>query len=87
MLASMVGPPFWARSNRAAASARTDGSAPTVARSVTASLVWMDQRPLDTNRRYLLKHTSQTVPATSSADRLRSHPDSKACIGQNVLTG
>ena len=34
-----------------------------VAKSVTASLVWMDQRPLDLNRRYLLKHTSQTVPA------------------------
>jgi sulfate adenylyltransferase subunit 1 len=42
-------------------------SAPTVARSVTASLVWMDQRPLDTNRRYLLKHTSHTVPAVVSS--------------------
>src|SRR5580692_9593202 len=44
-----------------------DGSAPTVARSITASLVWMDQRPLDTNRRYLLKHTSHTVPAVVSS--------------------
>ena len=35
----------------------------TVARSVKAALVWMDQRPLDLNRRYLLKHTSHTVPA------------------------
>ena len=34
-----------------------------VAKSVTASLVWMDQRPLDLSRRYLLKHTSRTVPA------------------------
>jgi sulfate adenylyltransferase large subunit len=34
-----------------------------VARSVNAALVWMDQRPLELNRRYLLKHTSQTVPA------------------------
>jgi sulfate adenylyltransferase large subunit len=33
-----------------------------VANSVQASLVWMDQRPLLLNRRYLLKHTSQTVP-------------------------
>ncbi len=33
-----------------------------VARSVKAALVWMDQRPLDLSRRYLLKHTSQTVP-------------------------
>jgi len=42
-------------------------SAPVVARSVSASLVWMDQRPLDTNRRYLLKHTSHTVPAVVSS--------------------
>jgi hypothetical protein len=35
----------------------------TVAKSVGAALVWMDQRPLERNRRYLLKHTSQTVPA------------------------
>jgi hypothetical protein len=34
-----------------------------VAGSVKASLVWMDQRPLDLNRRYLLKHASHTVPA------------------------
>jgi sulfate adenylyltransferase subunit 1 len=35
----------------------------TVTRSATAALVWMDQRPLDLNRRYLLKHASHTVPA------------------------
>jgi sulfate adenylyltransferase large subunit len=35
----------------------------TVAKSLKAALVWMDQKPLDRNRRYLLKHTSQTVPA------------------------
>jgi len=34
----------------------------TVARSAKAAVVWMDQRPLDLSRRYLLKHTSQTVP-------------------------
>ena len=28
----------------------------------TASLVWMDARPLDIGRRYLLKHTSRIVP-------------------------
>ena len=39
------------------------GATPVVASSVKASLVWMDQRPLDLNRRYLLKHTSRTVPA------------------------
>ena len=29
--------------------------------------MWMDQRPLDLHRRYLLKHTSQTVPAFVSS--------------------
>jgi sulfate adenylyltransferase subunit 1 len=38
-----------------------------VARGVQASLVWMDQRPLLLNRRYLFKHTSQTVPVVVSA--------------------
>jgi sulfate adenylyltransferase large subunit len=35
----------------------------TVAKRLQAALVWMDARPLVRNRRYLLKHTSQTVPA------------------------
>ncbi len=39
----------------------------TVARGLRASLVWMDQRPLDLNRRYLLKHTSHTVPVFLSS--------------------
>ena len=39
----------------------------TVARNIRAALVWMDQQPLQRNRRYLLKHTSQTVPAYISA--------------------
>src|SRR5580692_7735311 len=30
----------------------------TIARRIMAALVWMDQRPLDCSRRYLLKHTS-----------------------------
>jgi sulfate adenylyltransferase subunit 1 len=34
-----------------------------VARRFAASLVWMDARPLDSARRYLLKHASQTLPA------------------------
>ncbi len=39
-------------------------SAPaTVAKTVKAALVWMDQRGLKKNRRYLIKHASQTVPA------------------------
>jgi sulfate adenylyltransferase subunit 1 len=39
----------------------------TVAKNIRAALVWMDHRPLQRNRRYLLKHTSQTVPAYISA--------------------
>jgi sulfate adenylyltransferase subunit 1 len=39
----------------------------TTARSLKAALVWMDHRPLDVSRRYLLKHTSHTVPAYVSA--------------------
>jgi sulfate adenylyltransferase subunit 1 len=38
-------------------------STPSVTRHISASLVWMDERPLVLNRRYLLKHTSHTVPA------------------------
>jgi sulfate adenylyltransferase subunit 1 len=39
----------------------------TVARSAKAAIVWMDQRPLDLSRRYLLKHTSHTVPVFLSS--------------------
>jgi sulfate adenylyltransferase large subunit len=39
----------------------------TVARRIQAALVWMDARPLARGRRYLLKHTSQTVPAFVSS--------------------
>jgi sulfate adenylyltransferase large subunit len=34
----------------------------TITKNMKAALVWMDQRPLELHRRYLLKHTSQTVP-------------------------
>ncbi len=37
----------------------------TVTKSIKAALVWMDQRPLEPHRRYLLKHTSHTVPVFS----------------------
>jgi hypothetical protein len=35
----------------------------TVAKTVKAALVWMDQRGLNKSRRYLIKHASQTLPA------------------------
>ncbi|AXC14256.1 Sulfate adenylyltransferase subunit 1 [Acidisarcina polymorpha] len=38
-----------------------------VARGCKAALVWMDGHTLERNRRYLLKHTSQTVPAVIAA--------------------
>ena len=38
-------------------------AAPYVARRLEAHLVWMDARPLDARRRYLLKHATQTVSA------------------------
>ena len=37
------------------------GSLPTVARRVTATVVWLSSRPLQLNGRYLIKHTSKTV--------------------------
>ena len=45
----------------------------TVAKRLQAALVWMDARPLQRNRRYLLKHTSQTVPAFVSSIEHRTN--------------
>jgi sulfate adenylyltransferase large subunit len=45
----------------------------TVAKSIKAALVWMDRRPLQLHRRYLLKHTSQTVPASLSSIEHRTN--------------
>jgi sulfate adenylyltransferase subunit 1 len=39
----------------------------TLTHRCAASLVWMNQQPLAANRRYLLKHTSQTVPTVVTA--------------------
>ncbi|HMD48673.1 MAG TPA: sulfate adenylyltransferase subunit CysN [Bryobacteraceae bacterium] len=39
------------------------GSLPEVSRQFEASVVWMNERPLDPSKTYLLKHTSQTTPA------------------------
>jgi sulfate adenylyltransferase subunit 1 len=35
--------------------------APTVTNQITANLSWMSAQPLDVSRRYLIKHTTQTV--------------------------
>ncbi len=39
------------------------GAAPTLSRVFEAHAVWMQEQPLDPAKPYLLKHTSQTVPA------------------------
>ena len=44
---------------------------PHVARRFEAHVVWMNDRPLDPSRRYLLKHTTQTVAAEIAAIRHR----------------
>jgi sulfate adenylyltransferase large subunit len=49
-------------------------SAPaTVATGVKAWMGWMDQRPLDLNRRYLVKHASRTVPAVVTSVDYRTN--------------
>ena len=42
-------------------------SAAEVTTQISASLVWMDEHPLELNRRYLLKHMSRTVHAQVKA--------------------
>jgi sulfate adenylyltransferase subunit 1 len=44
---------------------------PVVAANFSASLVWMNDQPLDAGKSYLLKHTSQTVKARITAIRHR----------------
>jgi sulfate adenylyltransferase subunit 1 len=44
---------------------------PEVARQFDASIVWLSEQPLDLGRRYLVKHTTQTLPAEVKAVRHR----------------
>jgi sulfate adenylyltransferase large subunit len=43
------------------------GDEPAASRHFEATLVWMNERPLDLSRRYLIKHTTQLVPSYISA--------------------
>ena len=43
----------------------------TVTNRLTASLVWMNEQPLELVRRYLLKHTSRTIPVQVAAVQYR----------------
>ncbi len=49
-------------------------SAPTPTTRFTATLVWMDETPLDLSARYLLKHTSRTVAAQVASLQYRLDP-------------
>jgi len=40
---------------------------PEAARQFDASMVWLNEQPLDLTRRYILKHTTQTLPAEVKA--------------------
>ena len=51
--------------------AGVDGDEPAASRHFEATLVWMNERPLDGSRRYLLKHGSQVVSAEIRAVRHR----------------
>jgi len=47
------------------------GTQPAVTRNFETELVWMNERPLDLSRRYLMKHTTQMVPVEINAVRHR----------------
>jgi sulfate adenylyltransferase large subunit len=44
---------------------------PDAARQFDASIVWLNERPLDPARRYILKHTTQTLPTEIKAVKYR----------------
>jgi sulfate adenylyltransferase large subunit len=60
------------------------GELPHVARDFTADLVWMTDRPLDTHREYLLKHTTQNVRAR--VRRIRYRTDINTLAHEHVTT-
>ncbi len=44
---------------------------PDAARQFDANIVWLNEQPLDLSRRYILKHTTQTLPAEVKAVKHR----------------
>ena len=55
------------------------GAAPaTVATRLTSWLVWMDQQPLEVNRRYMVKHASRTVPVVVTSIEYRTNIETLA---------
>lgn len=57
-----------------------------IVRNFPGSLVWMDQRPLEIGRRYLLKHSSHTVPAIVSSLEYRTNIGTFAHEPADTLT-
>ena len=63
---------------------------PAIANHFEASIVWLHAEPLEINRRYLLKHTSQTVPARVRSIRHRINietldPQAAAALELNAI--
>ena len=57
---------------------------PRVARTFEADLVWMHERPLDTEKTYLIKHTTQTVRV--QVDAVQSRVDLTTLVEQPATT-
>ena len=63
---------------------------PEVTRHFDASVVWLNEQPLDPARQYLLKHTAQTMPAEIKAVRHRVNVttlehESADCLEMNAI--
>jgi sulfate adenylyltransferase subunit 1 len=66
------------------------GAPPQVANHFEASMVWLHAQPLEIDRRYLLKHTSQIVPARVRSIRHRINietldPQAAASLDLNAI--
>jgi sulfate adenylyltransferase large subunit len=64
--------------------------APSVVKQLEANLVWLNERPLEKGREYLIKHTTRTVPARLETlhsrldlETLKSVP--ATCLGLNEV--
>ena len=60
-------------------------TAPAVRTQLDATLVWLAERPLDTSRQYLLKHTTRQVPARVEAVHSRLDAETLASEASNAL--
>jgi sulfate adenylyltransferase large subunit len=58
---------------------------PDTARLVQANLVWMNGKPLELNRQFLLKHTTQIIPARVREIRHRTDINTLAQVPANQL--